>query len=325
MNPRIFIGSSVDSLPIVQQVSDLLSDVGDCVLWTNAFAQNKSNLDSLVRQTKLSDFSILIATKDDILLKKENLQVVARDNIIFEFGLFLGAGGINRTFMLAEDGIDLPSDLDGIALARFTLEPGKYNSLETRCNEIKQNIANVDKGSDLGLLPSTALAIGYYYNFIKKVCEEIHHTNKILSGEKENAKEINVKDFKFHIIIPGNLDDNGIEDFRLLYYKRNNFNNGTTGTLATKRGYPFVFKLDPSEQEKDNKIIQLYDLPSTLNTIVEALKVFMPKVQVGESDEVEHLEKRELNNFGKVLKYLISKNVATKNFVSVIENVGLDD
>jgi hypothetical protein len=324
MKPRVFLGSSAESISITQKVSDMLSDFGDCVKWTCAFVQNKSNLDSLVHQTQLSDFSVLIASKDDILLKKEELHVVARDNIIFEFGLFLGAGGINRCFILAEEGIDLPSDLDGITIAKFVTEAGNYNSLENRCNEIKQQMIAVEKTSSLGFLPSTALAIGYYYNFIRKVCEAIHSDNKIVIGEKENAKEIKLKEFKFHVIIPNNLDDNGIENFKILYYKKNNFNNGMTGTIATKRGYPFVFKLDPLEQDEEDKIIYLYDLPSTLNTIVEALKIFMPKVQVGESDEVEHLEKRELKNFAKVLKYLISKNVSTKDYVVVMENVELD-
>jgi hypothetical protein len=324
MKPRIFLGSSTEALSITQQVANLLSEVGDCVIWTDAFAQNRSNLDSLLHQTKLSDFSILIATNDDLLLKKDHLEAAARDNIIFEFGLFLGSAGTNRSYMLVEEGTDLPSDLNGITLPRFSLDPAKHNSLAARCNEIKSLIIDFSKRSELGLLPSTALAIGYYYNFIKKVCEEIHNNNKIIVGEKEDAKELPVKDFSFHVIIPANLDDNGVDDFKTLYYKKNHLIGGATGTLLTKRGYPFVFRSDPFEEQQEDKVLHLYDVPSTLNTIMEALKLYMPKVQLGESVEVEHLEKRELNNFSKVLKYLIIKNNSTKKFVDVMEKVELE-
>jgi hypothetical protein len=325
MKPRIFLGSSAESLGTLQKVADLLSVIGDCKMWTNAFEQNKSNLESLARETKLSDFSVLLAMKDDILLKKGELRDVARDNVIFEFALFLGSTGLNRAFLLAQEGIDLPTDLDGITVSKFTLEAGKHNSLDKVCETIIAAIKKVSQGSDLGFLPSTALAIGYYYNFIKRVCEDLHANAKIVIGDRENAKEIKVKDFKFHVIIPYNLDDNGVDDFKTFYHRKQSLNSATTGTLETKRGYPFVFKFEPPDQnEKDDKIIDLFDVPSTLNTIGEALKLYMPRVQVGESEEVEHLESRELSNFAKVLRYLISKNTSTRNNVIVQENVRLD-
>lgn len=325
MKPSIFLGSSSESVLTLQKVNDLLSSVGDCKMWPNAFERNNSALDSLVRETKLCDFSVLLATKDDILLKRDDLKCVARDNIIFEFALFLGSTGLNRAFLLAEDGIDLPSDLDGISVSKFTLAVGKTNSLENVCDTIKSEIDKVLKGSDLGFLPSTALAIGYYYNFLRKVCEEIHTKGTIVMGEKESAKQVKVKDFKIHVIVPFNLDDSGVDNFRSMYHKRHGLKSATTGTIDVTRGYPFVFKLEPPDQkEEDDKIIHLFDIPTTLNTIGEALKLYMPRVQVGESPEVEHLESRELFNFVKVIRYLVSKNISTKNFVIVQDNVILE-
>lgn len=325
MKSRVFIGSSASerSLAVLEIVADSLAEVGDCIKWTKAFAKNISNLDSLVRQTKMADFSILVAMADDKLFKKEEVYTVARDNVIFEFALFMGSTGLTRAFLLAEEGINLPTDLDGITLPRFTLDSEKYNSLEKRCEEIKETILQVSKGSELGFLPSTALAIGYYYNFVRKVCEEIHTTGKVVSGEKDKSTDILVKDFRFNVVIPENLDDNGVDGFKAIYYKKNGFNNGTTGSVATKRGYPFVFKLDPPNQNDSGKFISMYDVPSTLSTIVEALKLYMPNEQVGQSSETEHLERRELVNFAKVLAYLVSKQSTTKNNVTIIENAVL--
>jgi hypothetical protein len=325
MKPRIFLGSSANHLNVLRKVESYFADTAYCKLWTSAFAQNKSNLDSLERETKLSDFSILLAMKDDILTKKGEEFTIARDNVIFEFALFLGSTGLNRAFLLAEERINLPSDLDGITISKFTMEPGKHNSLENICEGIKQNINTVSKGSDLGFLPSTALAIGYYYNFIKRVCEAIHTRGVVVEGEKENARDIKVKEFKFHVIIPDNLDDNGVQDFKIFYNRKHELKSARTVSVDRGRGHPFVFKLEPPEQkEEDHKIIHLHDVPDTLNTIVEALKLYMPQVQVGQSDEVEHLEHRELANFAKVLKYLITKNTSTRNSVIVTENVAID-
>lgn len=321
MKPRIFIGSSADNLSTLKIISGSLSTIGNCIEWPDAFTQNKSNLDSLMIQTRLSDFSVLLAMKEDIAIKKGKSVSIARDNIIFEFGLFLGSTGINKAFLIAEEEIDLPSDLDGITIEKFTLKQNKYNSLEKVCQHVIQNIQKQSKGSDLGLLPSTALAVGYYNGFIKRVCEDLHHTGKMISGNEE----FNVTKFEFKIIIPTDLDANGIDDFKVLYNKKHGLSDASTiGKAGIKRGYPLAFKIDVDEDMTKGSTHHLIDIPSTLNTIIECMKIYMPHIQIGKNDEIEELEAKELNNFAKVLRYLISKNASTKNNVTVIENVTLD-
>ncbi len=168
MKPRIFLGSSAEHLAVLEQVENALKSIGDCQRWTGAFTTNKSNLDSLIQQTRISDFSVLIAMKDDILIEKGQTKEVARDNMIFEFGLFLGAAGIRKSFLLVEEGIDLPTDLDGITMHKFTQQAGKYNSLDEVCKTLIKTILDNNAGSELGLLPSTALAIGYFNGFSEK-------------------------------------------------------------------------------------------------------------------------------------------------------------
>ena len=316
MKPRIFLGSSAENLTTLEIISHELSAVGNCVKWTSAFEQNKSNLDSLFIQTRLSDFSILLAMKDDIVEKKGEKLNVSRDNVIFEFGLFLGSTGINRSFLVAEDGIDLPSDLDGVTIEKFTLEEGKYNSIKNICQNINENIQKQIKSSELGLLPSTALAIGYYNGFVKRVCEDLHHTGKMING----SDEFEVSKFVFKVIIPEELDDNGVDDFKVLYNKKHELSDASTlGKSGIKRGYPLAFKIDLDEDNADTKTHSIIDIPSTLNTIVECIKLYMPHLQIGKNEDIDILEKKELWNFARVLKYLISKNASTKNNVIVIE------
>lgn len=321
MKPRVFLGSSAENLSTLKLISTHLSIIANCIEWTNAFSQNKSNLDSLVAQTRLADFSILLAMKNDIVLKKGKSLSIARDNVIFEFGLFLGSTGINKAFLIAHEDIDLPTDLDGIAVEKFTLLEDKHNSLDNVCENVRKNIEKQSKGSDLGLLPSTALAVGYYNGFVKRVCEDLHHTGKMISG----IDEFEVKKFEFKVIIPQDLDDNGIDDFKVLYNKKHELTDASTiGKAGIKRGYPLAFKIGIDDDMAKGSTYHLIDIPSTLNTIVECMQIYMPHIQIGKNEEIEELERKELRNFAKVLRYLISKNASTKSNVFITENVVLD-
>ncbi len=321
MRSQIFIGSSAEGLRYVDQISSYLESVGDIVKWTTAFTQNKSALDSLVKKTKLSEFAILVATCDDLILKRDKIKSTPRDNIVFEFGLFMGATGINRAFLMVEEGAELPSDLEGIIVARFSNDGSKYNSLEKKCAEIMEHIRKEQETSQLGLLPSTALALGYYHSFIKGVCEQIRDTDAI----SVDNQTIKIKNFELHIIIPAELDSSGVVDFRHQYNKAKGLGQAQTlATTPTHRGYPFHFKIDPADQDKTQELeVKLFDVPTTLNTIVEAVRVFLPTEKVGQNSEHEYLEDRELKNFTRVLKYLVKKNILTRSLVVISDNVVL--
>lgn len=323
MKPRVFLGSSSERIDILNYVQDKLKSVADPVAWTNSsvFSPNKGALESLVKQTKLSDFAILIATKDDLLDSRGNTKQIARDNVIFEYGLFLGATGLDRSYLLAEEGIDLPSDFNGITVLSFVETLGKYNSLENRCSEIIDNINRISKLSELGFVPSTALAIGYFSSFVKKVCEELGSKRFVM----HQGNKVAVKSFKLHIVLPNDIDDDGVDGFLTNYNLTNGLVQATTlQTDALKRGYPFHFKIDPPDQDISTEIdVKLFDVPTTINTILEAIKLYYPTIQIGEDIDKEHLERRELENFANVLKHLINKNTWTRNNVIVLENVVL--
>lgn len=324
MKKRIFIGSSSEQLSTLNEIVELLGDTVQCIPWTDAFALNKSGLDSLIKQTRLADFSILIATKDDLTKQRGESLTKPRDNVIFEFGLFLGAASPEKCYLIAEEDADLPTDLDGIAVAKFTRDTGKYNSLDRIVESIKTQINRVGEMSQLGLLPSTALAIGYYNSFIKRVCEEIHSTECI----ELDGKKVKVKTFKINVIIPESLDDNGVINFTTLYNKKQGLSKASTCTnpaVQGTRGYPFHFKINPPEADQNSPVdILLSDIPSTLSTIVDSLKLYLPTNQVGRDFDMDYLEMRELENFAKVLQYLIGRNAATKEFVTVATKVTLN-
>lgn len=62
------------------------------------------------------NFAIVLLTADDSgkANKETNFKQRARQNVIFEMGYFIGMLSRSHVFMLLEEGVEKPSDLDGI-------------------------------------------------------------------------------------------------------------------------------------------------------------------------------------------------------------------
>tara|TARA_R100000005_G_C4999475_1_gene206233 strand:+ start:1303 stop:2079 length:777 start_codon:yes stop_codon:yes gene_type:complete len=62
------------------------------------------------------DFAIALWTSDDLgkVKKGEELQERARQNVIFETGYFIGKLGRDKVIILYENGVEKPSDYDGV-------------------------------------------------------------------------------------------------------------------------------------------------------------------------------------------------------------------
>lgn len=122
--PVVFIGSSTEGgLPVVKQLLIGLRGVARCRPWSQGvFGLSKGTLESLVETTKSSDFAILVLTPDDFATKKGRRKSIPRDNVIFELGLFMGALGRERTFIVHDRDaeLELPSDLNGITTATYS-------------------------------------------------------------------------------------------------------------------------------------------------------------------------------------------------------------
>lgn len=63
------------------------------------------------------DLAVILMTGDDLgRLKSDEIdQPRARQNVIFEAGYFMGRLGRNKVILIYENGLDIPSDLHGIA------------------------------------------------------------------------------------------------------------------------------------------------------------------------------------------------------------------
>ena len=115
--PRVFIGSSVESLPIADAIAENLEFDAEVTVWrTGTFNLASNALDDLIDKTRYVDFAIFIFSPDDLTTMRSREKYVVRDNVVFELGLFIGAIGKRRCFIVKPRDVELhfPSDLLGI-------------------------------------------------------------------------------------------------------------------------------------------------------------------------------------------------------------------
>ncbi|MDX2372510.1 nucleotide-binding protein [Psychrobacter sp. PP-21] len=104
--PRLFIASSVESLQIAEAVNANLDHDFEVTIWTNgAFKLSSSTIEDLVEKSSTVDFALFIFAPDDIVTIRNRNEHGVRDNVIFEMGLFVGAIGKSRSFILKPRGV----------------------------------------------------------------------------------------------------------------------------------------------------------------------------------------------------------------------------
>ncbi|MFV9644805.1 MAG: TIR domain-containing protein [Desulfobacterales bacterium] len=124
--PRIFIGSSVESLSIADAVNLNLDHQAEVTIWRNGtFDLSSNTIDSLEKKAKSVDFSLFIFSPDDIVIIRNQEKVAVRDNIVFELGLFIGALGKERCFILKPRGVDLHLPTDLLSVTPADYEPNR--------------------------------------------------------------------------------------------------------------------------------------------------------------------------------------------------------
>lgn len=316
MKPRIFIGSSSEGLFIAKEVKEFFEKDYECYLWSDdIFKYNENFLETLMKEASLFDFGFMIFTKDDYTKSRQQVFDTPRDNVVFEFGLFLGRLGKDNAFIIQDEDVKLPSDLFGNTLVKFKCKKQNRifsknkasldkDSLIGSLKKLKREIeAKIHLGV-LGMLPSTVLAIGYFNNFVQPICEYLSSQNSIIE-----IKGIKYNQFKFKIVLPKDLDSD-IKKRANTFYKEKEFELIDIPTSG--RPYPLFVAIDTS-----NNTLMLSDMPTTLSGIDKAIEMYLRKGHIGKSNEQQLLEDRELRNFETVLKNLVESDAYCRSFVEI--------
>lgn len=171
---RTFVGYATESAetivePLLRHLADFCEDKGisiEFVTWQDP-SHSKSGihiLDRLKEEVRESDFGIFVHESTDSVKVRGQMYEIARDNVIFETGMFLARFSSDRVFMLTEQGTKVVSDLAGVHRLQFKL--GDSAELDEKLKENariivehmascvpvgRSSIANAASG--LGLLP----------------------------------------------------------------------------------------------------------------------------------------------------------------------------
>ncbi len=142
--PIVFIGSSTEALDEAKWLSDslrkrpLVSNI-----WSKGvFNPSQTAIEDLMRAASQSDFSVLLLTPDDMTASRGKKKYSPRDNAVFELGLFMGALGRERTFLVTPSGFDLklPTDLLGMTRLCYSSESDK--SVGRRLSGVSRDVWN---------------------------------------------------------------------------------------------------------------------------------------------------------------------------------------
>jgi hypothetical protein len=310
MKPSIFIGSSSEALPLAKAIQRELSADYRAELWNeHLFELGEDTLNNLLRFVQCYDFALLVLTGDDFTKSRGVESKSPRDNMIFELGLFMGALGRRRAFPIVAPGkiqsLKLPSDLLGnnaVFLPKGFAKKPTPAALRQALGQLLETLKARSAESSLQQLPSTALAIGYFQNFVLPVCRELANSKSVFAHGKEI--DISGGNFDFTIVLPASLSEASIEGAKK-FCRTQEVVEFSLKTGA--RSYPFYV----GTALKAGRLA-FCDYPTTLRASLEAVRLALAGPYLGYGKHHQILDEREIKNFERTLRILLSDTSATE-------------
>jgi hypothetical protein len=300
--PHVFIGSSTEALKVAEHVQQFIAKniAGiEVQLWNkDTFQFNTSTLENLLRNADTFDFGVFIFSSDDIISMREKTSTTPRDNVVFEQGLFLGRIGPRRSFVLCDKRVEhILSDYKGITIAFYdsSSDLNLKSSVEDGCKGIVSAIQAGIGTSEFTAFPSTALAIGYFENFLRKALEVLYDVREVTVG----SRLFTVKAFELNILIPEELGQIGPIPLKKKSQKLTQIR-----IPSSARDFPLFISALP-ELEKGK--LELVDIPSTLFTSRMVTNYLLPDRTISDDATKNRMEAREIRNFKQTLELLIKK------------------
>lgn len=132
---RVFMGSSTEAKGFMEEIAEYLEDMDGKrikpITWNDGevFLPGRNTIDSLTQMTKNVQAAIFIFSADDKMWNDTTKIInsssdIVRDNVLFEYGLFLGALNKSRVCFVCKGNPKLASDLKGITY--IDGEKGRY-------------------------------------------------------------------------------------------------------------------------------------------------------------------------------------------------------
>jgi predicted Zn-dependent protease len=186
--PSVFIGSSVEGINVAYAVQQNLLHEAEVTVWDQGvFELSRTTMESLTQALSESDFAIFVFSPDDLVRIRDRTASVVRDNVIFEFGLFIGRLGRDRVFfLLPTDGdLHLPTDLLGVTPGRYETSRAD-GSMQAGTGAVSHQIKLQMK--KLGLTPGRIGVDGSTEGGVSVVSEKRDWVLDFIDGRYDHAK-----------------------------------------------------------------------------------------------------------------------------------------
>jgi len=166
LRPVVFIGSSSEGRPVAEAIQTTLNgNEVEAVLWTTLFEPSYLTIEALDQKSDDFDFALFVFSSDDVLESRGTRGPAPRDNILLEFGLFVGRLGRERVFYAFRSGDrpKLPSDLAGTTGVEYTgsgafgLEP----AVAKLSQQLRKRMVELGPRSRVPEPPAIRLDFGY--------------------------------------------------------------------------------------------------------------------------------------------------------------------
>ena len=323
---QIFIGSSSESIRYAEAIQDNINnsriDNIQAICWhQGVFKIGHSTLEDLLLQLDQSDFGVFVFAKDDYVKTRTEDVYCARDNVIFEMGLFLGALGRDHVFCIVPDDkkYHIPSDLQGINYTRYRESENNIAlAVGTACTHIKEAIRRkmVESSSQLqvkkiGLFP----AFDIHYSDLFANCN--HITTYFIHSRKWRENNLkNIDDFlrrepsEWDVILPD------ISNSVLLCGMQAHFDDGVNMLEKIMDAYRFFYNY---QKKYPNKIrirsFTLFPTYSFYRFDDEIIVSMYPLTTKRHSTPTLYLSAdSDSNNFFKIdIEYIIKDSMILSN------------
>ncbi len=211
---KLFIGSSVEGINVAFAIQDNLQYNAEITVWDqDVFNLSETSIESLIKILQTCDFGIFVFTPDDYIKIRGKKDLVVRDNVIFELGLFIGKLGRERCYIILPDNKEfhLPTDLAGITPAKYDASRSDNNlkaGTGIASNKIRETIVKLgrlNKSNDetepksqsegnIIVSPKNEDWIELIF-FSKKYDEAIKVLKKKIRYERNSARKISYKTY----------------------------------------------------------------------------------------------------------------------------------
>ena len=287
---RIFIGSSVESKCIAEQIERKLGERYEVVLWyENFFSIGQHFYKELVTKIISFDFAIMIGGVDDFVERmpqKICSKYAPRDNVYLEYGLFSGFLSANRVLFVIHEQCTIASDLSGMSLAVYSAEEEAVSIAEKWVEQYPERRRSFPE-ANVELLPVYGIAVGYYYDFIEPLIKALY------SAKRE---ELGSDRVRLNICIPDFIIRDPAE-YRDLFYADH--------CLESRLLFNFRIHAEP---EASDGVLRLYDVPNTMLALFKTVDSIFGITHWDTEDSI-CAKHRALESFGEILASLIAQNV----------------